>query len=72
MSAQGRGTRESRSSRRRREPAAGVAEIESARGAPGAGSALRRPMEHSPFRSDADKESVFGRTALSQFTFAGE
>jgi L-fuconolactonase len=34
--------------------------------------ALQWPMEHIPFRNDADKEWVFGRTALSLFKFAGE
>jgi L-fuconolactonase len=32
--------------------------------------ALQWPMEHIPFRSDADKEWVFGKTALSLFRFA--
>jgi L-fuconolactonase len=30
--------------------------------------ALRWPMEHIPFRNEADKEWVFGKTALSLFT----
>lgn len=34
--------------------------------------ALQWPMEHIPFRNDADKEWIFGRTALSLFKFAGE
>jgi L-fuconolactonase len=34
--------------------------------------ALRWPMEHIPFRDHADKEWVFGKTALSLFTFAGD
>jgi L-fuconolactonase len=34
--------------------------------------ALTWPMNHIPFRNDADKEWMFGRTALSLFTFAGE
>ena len=34
--------------------------------------ALQWPMDHIPFRSDADKEWIFGRTALSLFKFAGE
>ena len=34
--------------------------------------ALQWPMEHIPFRNDADREWVFGRTALSLFRFAGE
>jgi L-fuconolactonase len=34
--------------------------------------ALRWTMEHIPFRNDADKEWVFGRSALSLFKFAGE
>jgi L-fuconolactonase len=33
---------------------------------------LQWPMDHIPFRSDADKEWIFGRTALSLFKFAGE
>ena len=32
--------------------------------------ALRWTMEHIPFRSEADKEAVFGGTALSLFRFA--
>jgi L-fuconolactonase len=32
--------------------------------------ALQWPMEHIPFRNDADKEWVFGKTALSLFKFA--
>jgi L-fuconolactonase len=34
--------------------------------------ALQWPMEHIPFRSEADKEWIFGRTALSLFKFADE
>jgi predicted TIM-barrel fold metal-dependent hydrolase len=34
--------------------------------------ALEWPMSHIPFRNDADREWVFGRTALSLFTFSGE
>jgi L-fuconolactonase len=34
--------------------------------------ALQWPMEHIPFRNDADKEWIFGRTALSLFQFASE
>jgi L-fuconolactonase len=34
--------------------------------------ALQWPMEHIPFRSEADKEWIFGMTALSLFNFAGE
>ena len=34
--------------------------------------ALQWPMEHIPFRNEADKEWVFGRTALSLFEFAGD
>jgi L-fuconolactonase len=34
--------------------------------------ALQWPMDHIPFRTDADRESIFGRTALSLFRFAGE
>jgi L-fuconolactonase len=34
--------------------------------------ALRWPMEHIPFRDDADKERIFGGTALFLFRFAGE
>jgi L-fuconolactonase len=33
--------------------------------------ALRWTMEHIPFRSDAEKEAVFGGTALSLFAFNG-
>jgi L-fuconolactonase len=33
--------------------------------------ALRWTMDHIPFRNDADKEWVFGKTALSLFEFAG-
>jgi L-fuconolactonase len=34
--------------------------------------ALQWTMAHIPFRSDADRELVFGRTALSLFKFAGD
>jgi L-fuconolactonase len=34
--------------------------------------ALRWTMDHIPFRNDADREWVFGKTALSLFTFAGD
>jgi L-fuconolactonase len=34
--------------------------------------ALQWPMEHIPFRDDADKEWIFGRTALSLFRFGGQ
>jgi L-fuconolactonase len=34
--------------------------------------ALQWPMEHIPFRNDADKEWIFGKTALSLFKFAGD
>jgi L-fuconolactonase len=34
--------------------------------------ALRWTMEHIPVRNDADREWIFGRTALSLFTFADD
>jgi L-fuconolactonase len=34
--------------------------------------ALQWPMDHIPFRNDADKEWVFGKTALLLFRFAGD
>ena len=34
--------------------------------------ALRWTMEHIPFRNEADKEWIFGKTALSLFRFAGD
>jgi L-fuconolactonase len=34
--------------------------------------ALRWPMEHIPFRNNADKEWIFAKTALSLFKFAGD
>jgi L-fuconolactonase len=34
--------------------------------------ALQWPMDHIPFRNSADKEWIFGRTALSLFKFADE
>ena len=33
--------------------------------------ALHWPMDHIPFRDNAEKEWIFGRTALSLFEFAG-
>jgi L-fuconolactonase len=34
--------------------------------------ALRWTMEHIPFRDDADRDWIFGKTALSLFSFAGD
>lgn len=39
-------------------------------GREGCRNALQRPMEHMPFRSDTDKDWVFGKTTLSRYTFA--
>lgn len=41
-------------------------------GREGYANALHWPMDHIPFRTDEDREWVFGRTALSLFTFAGD